>query len=477
MDWFGLDASMSRDNLFAACCLCALAALIWPPPAWGQDANAQVDLYWQHVKAGDTAQAIQAGRAVMRALEVANPDSSTLKSIEERFRSIRDARARILDKLGIISSGCKVGRPGAFAYTTPTPKELYDEITRKFGLSRPSFSGLSEAGATFAASYLATSLSGADKDALKAYKELIAAGADDKAIAKTRGYLAAYILASHDDASLPDAVHAVGNELCAGKLPIFLAESTLLEVNDIGLTVRTLSALDSAKWASWPEGERLRLSKLMAERALATGGYDWAVNAYRAVVAASDPASAEQAQYTIIELHSRRARTVEKDRGRSGEQPPLKTVYADAAADCAKYLQMFPDSQRALTVEYSKVVFEYRAGQSKEAAASAQAFRTNHPQAKKVPDVMLVEGLATSDLNKPDDAVKIFQEVIDKYPKHAVAGEAQYMIGYVYFTTQRYAQAKECFQRVVDFYPKSENVSNARDLLEKLSQLPDSGAK
>jgi TolA-binding protein len=90
---------------------------------------------------------------------------------------------------------------------------------------------------------------------------------------------------------------------------------------------------------------------------------------------------------------------------------------------------------------------------------------------------MLVEGLATSDLNKPDDAVKIFQEVIDKYPKHAVAGEAQYMIGHVYFTTQRYAQAKVCFQRVVDFYPKSENVSNAKDLLEKLSQLPESGAK
>jgi outer membrane protein assembly factor BamD (BamD/ComL family) len=467
---------MSRNSLLAACWLCAAFALISSPAARGEEQNAQVDLYWQYVKAGDTAQALQAGRAVMSALEAANPDSATLKSIEERFRSVRDARARILDKLGIISAGSKAGRPGAFAYVTPTPRELYDEITRKFGLSRPSFSGLSEAGSAFAASYLATALSGADADALKAYKEVMAAGADDKAVAKTRGYLAAYILALHDDASLPDALHTAANELSGGKLPIFLAESTLMEVSDIGLTLRILNALDSAKWASWPEGERLRLSKLMADRALATGGYEWAVNAYRAV-AAADPASAEQAQYTIIELHSKRARSIERERGRSEDQPPLKTVYADAAADCGKYLQMFPDSPRALTVEYSKVVFEYRAGQYKEAAASAQAFRANHPQAKKVPDVMLVEGLATSDLNKPDDAVKIFEEVIDKYPKHAVAGEAQYMIGHVYFTTQRYAQAKVCFQRVVDFYPKSENVSNAKDLLEKLSQLPDSGAK
>lgn len=58
-------------------------------------------------------------------------------------------------------------------------------------------------------------------------------------------------------------------------------------------------------------------------------------------------------------------------------------------------------------------------------------------------------------------AVLEFTELIDKFPRHSLAGSAQYWIGEAYYRQRDFNQAVTEFQKVPDLYPQSPPVAEA----------------
>jgi outer membrane protein assembly factor BamD len=85
-------------------------------------------------------------------------------------------------------------------------------------------------------------------------------------------------------------------------------------------------------------------------------------------------------------------------------------------------------------------------------------------------------GLAREKQGANDQAVAAFQSVIDKFPDEPVAADAQYQIGYLWFSAARggakdpnaVEQAKTAFQDFLFRYPKSEKAQQARENLRLL---------
>jgi outer membrane protein assembly factor BamD len=87
-------------------------------------------------------------------------------------------------------------------------------------------------------------------------------------------------------------------------------------------------------------------------------------------------------------------------------------------------------------------------------------------------------GLAREKQGANDAAIQAYQAVVDKFPNEPVAVDAQYQIGYIWFTAAQLgtkdaaaaANAKTAFQDFLFHYPKSEKAAQARanlDILER----------
>jgi outer membrane protein assembly factor BamD len=86
-------------------------------------------------------------------------------------------------------------------------------------------------------------------------------------------------------------------------------------------------------------------------------------------------------------------------------------------------------------------------------------------------------GLAREKQGANDAAIQAYQAVVDKFPNEPVAVDAQYQIGYIWFTAAQLgtkdaaaaANAKTAFEDFLFHYPKSEKAAQARanlDILE-----------
>jgi outer membrane protein assembly factor BamD len=87
-------------------------------------------------------------------------------------------------------------------------------------------------------------------------------------------------------------------------------------------------------------------------------------------------------------------------------------------------------------------------------------------------------GLAREKQGANDAAIQAYQAVVDKFPNEPVAVDAQYQLGYIWFTAAQLgtkdaaaaANAKTAFQDFLFHYPKSEKAAQARanlDILER----------
>jgi outer membrane protein assembly factor BamD len=85
-------------------------------------------------------------------------------------------------------------------------------------------------------------------------------------------------------------------------------------------------------------------------------------------------------------------------------------------------------------------------------------------------------GLAREKQGANDAAIQAYQAVVDKFPNEPIAVDAQYQIGYIWFTAGQLgtkdaaaaANAKTAFQDFLFHYPKSEKAAQARKNLEML---------
>ena len=87
-------------------------------------------------------------------------------------------------------------------------------------------------------------------------------------------------------------------------------------------------------------------------------------------------------------------------------------------------------------------------------------------------------GLAREKQGANDAAIQAYQAVADKFPNEPIAVDAQYQIGYIWFTAAQLgtkdaaaaANAKTAFQDFLFHYPKSEKAAQARANLELLDR-------
>src|SRR5437899_7473800 len=93
-------------------------------------------------------------------------------------------------------------------------------------------------------------------------------------------------------------------------------------------------------------------------------------------------------------------------------------------------------------------------------------------------------GLAREKQGANDAALQAYQAVVDKFPNEPVAVDAQYQIGYIWFTAARtgtkdiaaVSNARTAFQDFVFHYPNSEKAAQALANLELLERKQTSGS-
>src|SRR5213594_3871621 len=93
-------------------------------------------------------------------------------------------------------------------------------------------------------------------------------------------------------------------------------------------------------------------------------------------------------------------------------------------------------------------------------------------------------GLAREKQGANDAALQAYQAVVDKFPDEPIAVDAQYQIGYIWFTAARtgtkdiaaVSNARTAFQDFLFHYPNSEKAAQARANLELLERKQTSGS-
>src|SRR5438132_13082338 len=93
-------------------------------------------------------------------------------------------------------------------------------------------------------------------------------------------------------------------------------------------------------------------------------------------------------------------------------------------------------------------------------------------------------GLAREKQGANDAALQAYQAVVDKFPNEPVAVDAQYQIGYIWFTAARtgtkdiaaVSNARTAFQDFLFHYPNSEKAAQAHANLELLERKQTSGS-
>ena len=93
-------------------------------------------------------------------------------------------------------------------------------------------------------------------------------------------------------------------------------------------------------------------------------------------------------------------------------------------------------------------------------------------------------GLAREKQGANDAAIQAYQAVVDKFPNEPIAVDAQYQIGYIWFTAAQLgtndaaaaSNAKTAFQDFLFHYPKSEKAAQARKNLDILEHKQTSNS-
>lgn len=450
-------------RLVAVCALmaCAVSMVTATEPA-GDFAE-----YRALADSGNFAEAASMASDIVAEAAAANPEIYGWKAASARIRALSNAQKLTVAKLELITAGG--GSPSPFAYVAPTPPELALKLSMRLSAARMNYQGLGDDERALADSAVETTLRAGDRAVIDAYVASLSAALEGKPAEMARSYMSAYVLAAHAD-DLSSFLETLIDEVGEPDLPLLVVEDAIANLGDLSAASRSIDALDAAQWFSWPDRRRSELIEALAEKALAEGQYNWAVDAYRKLAADEDNAVAEPAQMQVIELHAEQAKKLSKGRA-AGEKAASRAAYGDAAAACAEYFARFPKGENALNVEYLRSFYLYSAGKSQEAVTAAKAFQEAHADSRAVPNAMLIEALATNDMGRSPEAIDLFLRIADEYPNSSAAGRAQFMAGYCYLATQRYVKARDCFQKVVDFHPNDPTAPRAKELLKKLDSL------
>jgi TolA-binding protein len=101
-------------------------------------------------------------------------------------------------------------------------------------------------------------------------------------------------------------------------------------------------------------------------------------------------------------------------------------------------------------------------------------FANKYPDDEMAPEFIFKAGQRCNVTGEHQKAIALFQQVIDKYPKHKIAEEALFLQAYVYENSmQDNDKAKVAYTKFIEFYPNSELAEDARLSIENLGKTPE----
>jgi len=101
-------------------------------------------------------------------------------------------------------------------------------------------------------------------------------------------------------------------------------------------------------------------------------------------------------------------------------------------------------------------------------------FANKYPDDDLSPEFLFKAGQRCNATAQHEEAIKLFQEVMDKYPKHKIAEEALFLQGYVYENSLNdMNRAKTIYTKFLQQYPNSQLAEDARYSIENLGKTPE----
>jgi tol-pal system protein YbgF len=114
-----------------------------------------------------------------------------------------------------------------------------------------------------------------------------------------------------------------------------------------------------------------------------------------------------------------------------------------------KAFQKDETERRLIALEDRMAKLEKRVSELKPAEAKGK-------EAEATPEGIYQSGLTAFKAGEMEKAREAFSRIVERYPKHELAVNAQYWIGETFYSEKKYEQAVLAFQEVIKKYPKKD---------------------
>jgi tol-pal system protein YbgF len=123
---------------------------------------------------------------------------------------------------------------------------------------------------------------------------------------------------------------------------------------------------------------------------------------------------------------------------------------------------------------YRKALAEVNAQNYKAAMPLFDQFLKKFPKSAMADNAQYWKGESLYGLKQFPEAILEFQKVVKKFPKSDKVPAAILKQGYCFFEAKEYLDAKAFLQKVVTLYPKSDEASKARDKIKQIDEVTSS---
>ncbi|MCK4590664.1 MAG: tetratricopeptide repeat protein [Candidatus Latescibacteria bacterium] len=144
----------------------------------------------------------------------------------------------------------------------------------------------------------------------------------------------------------------------------------------------------------------------------------------------------------------------------------------ESATDVFKSLaDRYPSSEFAVEGRYRQGESLFNKKLYENAMAVFERVLKEHPQCEYVDDALYSKAWCLIYLDRKDEAVPIFREIVAKFGDTILAPNSQFSIGDYFYSVENYEQATIEYKRFLGFFPDHEKVARANYLLENLAEI------
>ncbi len=131
---------------------------------------------------------------------------------------------------------------------------------------------------------------------------------------------------------------------------------------------------------------------------------------------------------------------------------------------------------------FDKAAESVKSGNISEAVSSYQKLANEYPESKLAPDALVKEAALYHDnkvknISKEESlkkSVEIFKSVAEKYPRNEQAPQSLFMAGFIYANElNNYDEATKIYNLFLEKYPDNELASSAKDELDNMGLTPE----